>query len=386
MIAVTTEIIYALCIIINFTKIILDKVRSKSHFLNIIIFILIGFVMAHTRDDFWDMLEYAKRYEELANQGMKGSSLLDIGFDGMMVLASNIGLNFDAFKTILVNIGLIVILISLSRLGANIGIWCTQFLFYFIFLEGLQIRNFVAMTFTILGISFLVKGTKNSKISFALCIIIGSLFHKIVLLYLLFLFADKVNGRKVITFSSILTALVALLISRSGIRNSIVNIAGSLNSELGIKMTKYTSANVHLGALFPIVIFALYVLLMTYIANNCKYNEIIKTSKLNGATLTLFSEEIDYNSILVGINYLGFLFFPLLFIDLVFYRTLRNICLIDSFFIASTYRSLHQYARWKVIISMILLTGLWMIFDFCIYNHWSNFYQLFFTNYGFSFW
>lgn len=146
-----------------------------------------------------------------------GKNIMEIefGFYFAMQFAKFLGIKYWGFRACIITLSFLIINNSIRRLNVDtFKFWCLFAIFPMLYIS-ITIRFLFAMSFMILGLSFLLTEQNNVKarIIYTICIIIGTIFHSSILLLLLLLVPHIFDDRKFkkIMIISIVVEIVALL-------------------------------------------------------------------------------------------------------------------------------------------------------------------------------
>lgn len=117
----------------------------------------------------------------------------DYGYYFLSVFFKNLGFDYFSFKLFFMGLGLIVLYKFLTTFSYNHSFVAALYMGFYCFFDIVQYRNFIAFTFVLLGLLILLKRRNDpfSKLMFILFLLLGSQIHASVLLFFIFLFADK---------------------------------------------------------------------------------------------------------------------------------------------------------------------------------------------------
>lgn len=188
----------------------------------------------------------------LMYQGRWPLNKLEFLFSEAIYLARALKLTYDQFYFLLCMMGCMILFYAVRKL---LGVNRWFYLFYLIwpfFLDAVQIRNFICMSFLVLGLSYLICDEKYAAAKFLACLVIGAGFQTIAIMYLPIPFLRKVNMDKL---GKIIIGIgvIAGLIMGLYIENFMWLMGKMIPGELfkDIRFENYTQIKVqHLGYLF----------------------------------------------------------------------------------------------------------------------------------------
>lgn len=283
---------------------------------------LLGFVLLI---DLFYIAINSKNISDLSTYEMiydSGVNTFESGYTLLSKLGKTAGLDYYGFRTFLFAAGFILIWICLRKLKTNVNLVLGLYAIYPFTLDVIQNRNFLAATIVLFGIPFLFREKKSGSIEYIVCVVLASTIHRISIVYLLLLFAKKGRNEKlrknillVIVFLAFL--LAALMRFAPGMTEVVINFLMSINSE---RTTAYTQILPRWGFLLFWTMELLYVLSA----------KIIISDRLGIEDgIVINSSKNDLANFVYWINLCCCSLFPLLLININFYRIYRNLSLIN---------------------------------------------------------
>jgi len=278
--------------------------------------------------------------------------------------------NFDypTFRTIVTAISLFLIYSTLVKLKANVFYVFLFYLSFAVFIDTVQIRNFFAFSVVIFGLRYLTIKTNSSTYKFLLSIFIASSIHISSIIYLLLLLVNYKNLKSIIKPIIFLTITLCFIIFLLGNKVPFLNeIMYSLDG--GERLEGYTSGVTQFGFLYPIIIH-LFNLFLIYKA----YRIIVNKNDLNLKSFRS-KEYINFIKnvffIILWINIITILFFPLYMYNVQFIRLTRNLIFINLLAFSLIQAPLLKLSFKVIILNMgvILSMAFWFYFTFIVQNH-----------------
>ena len=227
------------------------------------------------------------------------------------------GVDYSSFRIVTTLIGITTLSIAIYRFTNDLSkFWMLYFLFPF-FIDVIQVRNFLMMSFATLAASFLIKINFKNVLIYICLIIIGSsfqnagLFFFIPLLFMLFR-KKKIIKQLFVTFITLLSILSIL--SRSLVYSIIYKIMSIVGAEsmISSKLTYYMNGSVNYG-------FLLYwlAILFSYAIVNYSLRAVLEhnNSQLIASKMAVI-ESFSLTSLLS---------LPLIIVSLDFFRIARDI-------------------------------------------------------------
>lgn len=236
-------------------------------------------------------------------------------YDLVQTPFTRIGVTFPVFKAILYVSFFFLLSVYFRKINVNSFYVFFLMLLSVFFTNAIQIRNFCAMCVLTIGLIFLLKGGKFSRILFLILIVIASLFHSSFIAYTVFLIPlpKKAKFRKYLLMSYFLLFIAAytILFFNKDVLIDILMLFGSYEKD---KISFYSSSITNLG---PWIVFIgqIYTIIMFYFCY--KRIEHLDTDVASLIENTLF------------VNILSIPLCGLSLLNLTFYRLIRNIVLIN---------------------------------------------------------
>lgn len=251
---------------------------------------------------------------------------LQYGFYGLMDAFRSLGFSFFEFREILVGIGLLFIFLLTRKLAANPHLVYTSYLLYLIFLDYIQLRNFIACCVFCLALVILLQQRQHWRILFVLFILLASSFHSSFIVYLMFLVipSNEWNKSKIVKSIAIFAVIFSVFAVFS--RNSISFVSDVISFVDVERSARYADKATNFGGLYFIVLQVATSVLMLVFVKGYEYN-------VNGRFIVNENGElIDVQKTLRLIFYIDLLAIalcPMVIFSITFYRLLRNLYLIN---------------------------------------------------------
>ena len=172
-----------------------------------------------------DYSNYEFAYNEIKEARPNG--YFEIGFYLLIRLAAVLGINYQGFLIIISAVCLLIFVNALKHLTANVNLAFAFYLVYPFVFDIVQYRNFLAFSFVLYGLHYLLN--KNSKsiknvLKYFAFVILGALFHSSVVVYAL-LFLVVIKRTKILTLiTCILFATLVFLIINQDILFALLNL------------------------------------------------------------------------------------------------------------------------------------------------------------------
>lgn len=296
-------------------------------------------------------------YDRIYNYSSNGIWTKDIGFGAFVFALRKIGLSAYQCRLMYAVIGITVLMLSVRKFLDRKG----QYLFlilYFIypfFLDVIQVRNFLAMVFMTLAMSFLADNTKKSTFLFWVFMLVSASLQKTLLFYIPFILFYKADKRKAIKGVLIVAVILSVIIGLN--KNFVSNLANyfllNFSDKLSGSATFFT-VNTRNGWLYMWAISLLNIAILYY----------IKKKSSN----QLSSGNIKIVEIVFWINIYSLIALPLYVMDTNFFRIYRDLQPLNliawiTFFRAASLKNIKINKRSMILLIItILLTILFSVY------------------------
>lgn len=291
----------------------------------------------------------------------------------VMWLLNSLGMTFYEYRFIITLVGLIILFICIRKFNTNIHLVIFMYLLTEFFLDGIQIRNFLAMSFLIIGIVILVERKKFWRLWYTFIIIVASLIHISFFVYLIFLFipSSNYNKGKLIKVHGIVGLLLTLFILSFG--RQLLDVLISLLIYVDArKVESYTQVSSNFGAIIPITLQLLGIFVSRHVYRNLSR---LKQNKPNDKKI---EKDCNVTKTFFWINLLSCYLIPFSIIEITFYRLIRNIVLIN--FITLGIGKKYFKESNNILLIIIIYIIAWITTEFFILNDLEKIVLPFFTS------
>lgn len=313
----------------------------------VVAFVIMGFVPATIPD-----------YAQYSSMYYTDYSQIEKGYAFFSKLFLSKGFEYSTFRLVCTIIGLIVMSIGVYRFTHDLSkFWAIYILFPF-FMDIIQIRNFLMMSFVILASSFLVNINFKNVLLFLIFTTIGSSFQSagyffyIPLIFLLFR-----NNRVV---KKLFVGVIGLfcflsLISRSIVYAIIAKATSIIGAESVIttKLSNYTNDSVNFGFLPYWILIILSYFIVRYSMKNILNDGLEKAN-------------LEKLKVIEAFSLTSLVSLPLIMVSLDFYRISRNVfpLVIIAFVITSQYMNENKikHPGYKILFSLTVILNIIIVY------------------------
>lgn len=366
---------YIISFILSLLCLLLQKYNRKQYqFLNLVLFFFAVIFMINASDEVGDLYNYKNAYMKVCESGEFANA--DLGYGVLMFIGSKAGLSFFQFKTFIVFLSVILIYMTIHRYTNYSCFFLLFYLMHSIFLDGWQLRNFLAISIVIFAIPWLCK-EKNSIIIYSLLVILASSIHFMAIVYLTFIWIrlDEKLKKWILRLMPIVLLFILYYSINTNIISEVIRFVSNFtNDATANKLEFYSTQRSRLGFLAPFLIYFSYIIFIKFVSKYLIEDTFVSIKKSNVKNFVIRQKIIilDNRSVLKfieQINMLGVIFLPFNVVSLVFYRWVRNICLLDLIYFSICYDAAKsKKSRFIIFFGVLILIFLWQIFDFKIYQ------------------
>lgn len=314
-------------------------------------------------------------YGDLDNYQYMYDGIMDatIGLNFIFSLAKGVGISFWNIHYILLIIMLLVAVFLIRKCSLNWHFPIACFASYYIIISSDQIKNHTAFIFLIFAMYALY--TEHKKMAMLLIVGAASIHYSFIVYLLLLLSCD--DRKKHITRTVIYICFILTFLEIIGIGDVLLYIiskmGGIIEKYLGIyalsKLQSYTENRTRFGylLLFGFQIIDYYLLILSY--------KWLPEDNRGGWTK-------KFNSFVINVNLIGFMFFPLFVYNQQWYRLIRELLLVNYCAYGNCYYLLPRNSgkRAYVLLSVIISVLIWFIGDLVVKTEMSGVLIPFFTN------
>lgn len=276
-----------------------------------------------------------------------------------MNICFSLKFTFFQYRIIVSLCAILVFYFVFKKFNTNIHLISVLYMLTIFFMDGIQIRNFLGLAFVYLGLYILYEKNKWWKIEYIICIILASLIHSALIVYLVFLIVpkdlDKKYSKREIRI--ILGGGILFYLYMYAFRNSL-NFLVSI-TEIGgeAKATEYAQYTTHYGSLIIFLLQMIAIILSMY-----NYKKVVEKNKIivqknYDTKLCGIEKDLKVLKFIIYINTIALLFVPFSIIQSTYYRLIRNLVLLN--FIGMGIVSKWYKRNVKIFIINFIFIGIW---------------------------
>lgn len=341
-------ILYILLIAIN-ALIALRCKSSKVVVIATMVFVVVVFVGSRDVADLDNYIDYFKHGFESFGKG--GQYLFHI----VTIYSHQLGMTFDMYRLTLSVCGLLFYYIFIIKYSPLPNFVMVSYLAYLIFMDDVQIRNFIGCALFLMALSVLIQHKKHWRIKYLFTLLFACMIHTSFWVYLLFVFLpsdDLFNDKKYKIVGLIaLSVSIMFLFIRDNL-NDLIMLFSFLDED---KTERYSDIGTHFGGVVFIIIQLISILGVLYIRNKIENTNYHLCNKN-------ISKDIQFLHITYLINILALLFIPSVIFSMTFYRLIRNLFFINVVSFSIGYKYMKR--KFVPLVLAIVFTAIYMLYDF----------------------
>lgn len=335
--------LYVLTMIVTCLNMLNVFIRKKRKFISVSLFLLLVILMG-TNTNNPDYFVY-KDYFNLTR------SINDFGFMFLIRLFNSLNISYEHFRLILAFIGLLLINITVKKSTNNNSLFYLLYFIYPFFIDVVQIRNFIAYAIVLYAITYLIEGTKNGKTKFAALVLIASSIHLTSVIYLVFLFIEKIKKPNFLRLFYYLLIFIIMLVTIH--RPLFINMMDQLFSfvaNFDNRIMYYNVISTRYGYLFYWFIQFGFIGIIVFLRNT------LKSQESNVFMYNLdFKRDVAYIDLVFWLNMLTLIFLPAYAIHSLYFRFYRNLVPLNYLGIIPSLKYLKPMSNKKIMIICGLL-------------------------------
>ena len=364
----------------SYTKILLYETISTIAMFSLII------IMGNS--NYSDLTNYRYHFEDFTMEGMM-TSRFEVGFNWLQIIFRYyLEVSFDTFKYAIFIACILTIVIAYRKITYDFSFFAFIFMLYEMFFNGIQMRNFIATSLMILGLSILFNNkikTIISLLAYGGIIYAASLVHASSIAYLIFLLVRvepswirRIKKSKVVKTIAFMTTLSLIGILIYGVRTGrIALVLESLSmrfmsDSLADRIASHSAASGRLSPIYLMILMGLYYFSIRTANRKNKNGEIynyridMNINKIS-VHVTKFKVDNIFYTYVERVNLLSLSFIPLVFLSTTFYRILRGVCMLDIIYFACLFNNTtRKNNKFAIILYMLTLTSMWIFYDLII--------------------
>lgn len=287
------------------------------------------------------------------------------------IIGNYLSLTFYQWWAVMTALSLTFIVWTIKKRKYNPHLFFFFFMIYYVFVFYVGLKFFYGFCLFQYALTFLLKGEKGGKLKFIFFILLAGGFHVMYYIFLVLALVDlKIKKRKslikgIIIFS--VTVVVINVLSGRGLLNSMQSMIDSLDNT---RLSVYFAIRTNWGFMLPI---SIHVLTTIYAF---RYRGIVR--KYDQGKWYFYAEMLLY------VNLIAVVFYPLFMIALTFMRILTSLSL--TTIIASCYRQeyFNKTDRLKLLLSGFLIICLYFYINIYLNGYFDSAVLPFFESYYFK--
>ena len=309
-----------------------------------------------------DIFNYFSQYQNI-NRASFDNNGYQLLYNNIMYYFASRKFSFYSYRFIVSGIALWSIWQVILKFKVNIHIILVMYMLTQFFLDGVQIRNFFGLPFLIIALAFCIKKHDRWRIYTALSILLASLVHNgYVVYFILLLVPDTVNNsaRLVKIHAFIALVLCLLFFFDRGYTSIIVNLINNFDSNRALS---YSLNSTNYGPVIIVFLQGCAIFVSYYLYRRLEYIQFYYQGETTNESIR---EDAVLLKRIFWINIICLYLLPFSFIQLTFYRLIRNLLLMNF----SAFAIVNKYYRRSLYITLIGIgyVLVWQVTEFYILN------------------
>lgn len=309
-----------------------------------------------------DILNYFSQYKNI-NRASFYNNGYQLLYNNIMYFFASKNFSFYAYRLIVSGIALLIIWRVFWKLEVNIYTVLTMYMLTQFFLDGIQIRNFLGLPFLIIALSFCMKKRERWRLYTALFVFFASLIHDSYGVYFILLLVPDIidDGARLIKVHALTASVLCMIFFLGrGYISVVVNMISSVDSNRALS---YSMNSTNYGPII-VIFLQVFAIFVSYYLYKCLQKNQLYFQNVYGETV--FLSDMLMAKRIFWINIICLYLLPFSFIQLTFYRLIRNLLLINfgSFAIISKYDRRNLYVFFLGAVYVLI----WQITEFYILN------------------
>lgn len=145
-----------------------------------------------------DYPNYVRRYNLIMQDDIKST---EYGYAWLNKILYGLNFDFDTAYAIMMLLTLIAIAIWIPKVTTQYTEAAALMLIYPLYVNGIQIRSFIASVFIMYSIKYLIRGDKKSLVIYCLFCLIAASIQSSSIIYLLLIIPRKCNAKKLVIYT-----------------------------------------------------------------------------------------------------------------------------------------------------------------------------------------
>ncbi|MCM1458711.1 MAG: EpsG family protein [Bacteroides sp.] len=356
------------------------KIKNKTTLwiLDYISIIILVLIMAHS--NYSDLMAYERHYS--FSKANMLSSRFEYGFNLYMVICKFIfNLSFYQFKLLTFTVCILLIYISYKKFTYNFSYFIMMFMLYEIFFDGVQMRNFIAISLIIFGLPYLFTRTVKGTIVYIVTVFSAFFFHSSSVAFIVFLvvlidFKKLLNNRMVRFILAGLVVASVFIVIHMARTDQLTRLLSNFSSrfislDVSDRILSHSTATLGTSQIYLTGLMFLYCFWTMYLVKRNENTKIVNEyNTLNIKKFTIMKEKFIIDKAIlkyfVYINLFSLFFTAMCFLSTTFYRLLRDTCLIDVFLWGILINNSKKRKGIIIYIVGIVLVICWVYYDLIV--------------------
>ncbi len=338
---------------------------SKCFLLLCFTCVVILIYAGHHIDVFFDV----RNYNEMTSlTQLRKFSLFDEWIFNFLMIAGNyFNLSFFQFKAILVVLCFLSNYYVYKNFISNCGLALFFYLCGTIFMDAMQLQNFLATSIFMLGLGCYLNSKKKLSgiLYFIIAIFVAAEIHTAYWVSLIYLIVTTKNKKILTQIFALFATLIIFITIFNG--NSIPIVKTIMLSSENHRFQKYALSPTRFGWLPGFILLLTYIFIIFLIKREMtlNYEQLSKKARVSD-----YDMQLKWVSFLYLIDMISLIIVPFNIMITHMYRLIRNLSLMHFLCITSTleYFSSKTVKKYIIIIGTIFIITGWFIFEYFLNN------------------
>ncbi|WP_074989252.1 EpsG family protein [Pseudoalteromonas lipolytica] len=331
-------------------------IEKQIPLFKILLLVLIAYLIGRAPET-PDTYNYYFRY--INAPFLVGEGSYEEGYDLLQRIGHVFSLDYIEFRYITSFLAIFLVDKVVNKLSVRASyLFLLFYCLFFIFIDTEQIRSYLAFCLVITGFYYLAfSEIKTRKIVFVCFVLAASTIHVSMFAYLPLLLISFKNKRLIVKCVAVVTLFSCIFIFMFGNNLGFIKSLMELATENSDRLSQYGASKVRFGFLYPVMAHVLSLSIVLYLNNMRKESDSIH-----------FKNTVE---LMLIVNLISFIYFPLYMFNLQFFRLGRGIMMINFVFLSYLIvnSSLKSHRFYFLIFGSFLIQFLLFYYTFFVGEH-----------------
>lgn len=250
-----------------------------------------------------DYHNYVEAYNAYGNNDVYQSYYqMEKGFVILCKIFFSLGFSFFEFRIVFMTVYLIFLVKFIKRFSCDPRGVLILFMIYPFLTVYVQIRNAMAVGIVLYALKYLYEDRKRGNIKFIICVLLATLIHTTAIVYLLFVWANKISRKNILKFS-IIFFVMELIIIRGVLPPTMMYLAEVLNNRRFQSYVSIIPLSIAIKHMLPIMGMYMIFIYGFQSRKTWKKNQIQENKKMEFLYKIVMLTLLYVPSIMININF-----------------------------------------------------------------------------------